>query len=399
MTERLPSFSAFPWYVSSTTFWVAGMSLQGMLIPWILLEVLDLSAQAFGVSRFLITVPPLVLLLIGGIWADRVDGKKLLLMLTMLAMVPPLLVGLMVDYVTLWTVIAFGMSLSFLQSLGDPARQAMVNRVTRIDIQRSIAIVTILPSLAGMGAIWLGGQQSMIGLNTAFYILMGSFAFSFISLFGLPALPAESRDTRGGLVSGFKVLLSLPLIRNLVGMHFVSAMFNAGAYAVVVPLIVTKVYEGNSELFALVLMVFTVGSTSSVFLLLLFMPLTWPGRVFAMLQITRALILVGLVFHPAQWLLLVLIGCWGLNMGVTATLVRTTMQELAPPEHRAQFLAVLLFSFMLSTSISPLVLGLIVELTHPFMGLIPGIPISLLLFFWAAKYSGLWGYRSVSMDR
>ena len=109
------------------------------------------------------------------------------------------------------------------------------------------------------------------------------------------------------------------------------------------------------------------------------------------MQITRALILVGLVFHPAQWLLLTLIGCWGLNMGVTSTLVRTTMQELAPPEHRAQFLAVLLFSFVLSTAISPLVLGFVVELTHPFVGLIPGIPISLLLFFWAARGSGLWG--------
>ena len=248
MTERLPSLSAFPWYVGSTTFWVAGMSLQGMLIPWILLEVLDLSAQAFGTSRFLMTVPPLALLLIGGVWADRVDGKKLLLMLTMFAMVPPLLVGLMTDYVTLWAVVAFGMSLSFLQALGDPARQAMINRVTRIDIQRSIAIVTILPSLAGMAAIWLGGQQSMIGLNTAFYILMGFFAFSCISLFGLPALPAEPRETRGGLlIPGFKALLSLPLIRNLVGMHFVSALFNAGAYAVVVPLIVTKVYGGDSE--------------------------------------------------------------------------------------------------------------------------------------------------------
>jgi hypothetical protein len=68
---------------------------------------------------------------------------------------------------------------------------------------------------------------------------------------------------------------------------------------------------------------------------------------------------------------------WGVNMGVTTTLVRTTVQELADPDHRAQILSMLLVSFMVTAPISSLVLGMLIEHTSPLHALLPGIVISL----------------------
>ena len=63
---------------------------------------------------------------------------------------------------------------------------------------------------------------------------------------------------------------------------------------------------------------------------------------------------------------------WGLNMGVTTTLVRTTVQELADGAHRAQILSVLLVSFMISAPLSSMLLGNLIAGYDPLTALIPG---------------------------
>ena len=98
--------------------------------------------------------------------------------------------------------------------------------------------------------------------------------------------------------------------------------------------------------------------------------------------------------QPSLWLFLLALVAWGTNMGITTTLVRTTVQELAPQAERAQILSILLLSFMVSSPISAILLGFLIEGTSPLTGLIPGMAISLLIFAIGSWKSGLWQYRS-----
>ena len=123
------------------------------------------------------------------------------------------------------------------------------------------------------------------------------------------------------------------------------------------------------------------------------MPLHRPGRLFLLMQITRALILVLLWLQPSTWLFYLGIFAWGLNMGVTTTMVRTTVQELAPATIRAQVLSVLLLSFLVSSPISSLLLGYLISVTSPPAALLPGIVVSAIVFVLGAGFSGLWQYR------
>ena len=84
--------------------------------------------------------------------------------------------------------------------------------------------------------------------------------------------------------------------------------------------------------------------------------------------------------QPSLWLFYMVMVAWGLNMGVTTTLVRTTVQELAPETYRAQILSVLLLSFVVSSPISSILLGLLIAETTPLAAMLPGIVISLLIF-------------------
>jgi predicted MFS family arabinose efflux permease len=161
-----------------------------------------------------------------------------------------------------------------------------------------------------------------------------------------------------------------------------------------VPFIVKDVYGGDAAFFSTVILVFTAGSIGSNVLLLRFMPLLRPGRLFILMQLTRVVILAVLWMRPSLWLFYVAIVAWGFNMGITTTLVRTTVQELAAEPHRAQILSILLLSVMISAPASSVLLGWLIAGYDPLTALAPGIVMSLLIFAFGSATQGLWCYEA-----
>ena len=396
-----PRRSALYWYLTSSSLSMAALSLQGLVITWILVGVLKESADVFGESRALISTAPLLIYLVGGIAGDRVDARRLLFVLTALTATIPVMLALAVDMLNVGLVIVFGASTALLGSLADPARQGIINRVSHIDIQRSIAIVTIVPSLVGIAAMSFGTRLEQFGLSSVLLILGLFYALAAVTTLGLPRLPATG-DRRESLVQGFKAVIEVPLIRRLFGMNFVSAIFNAGGYMVVMPYILFEHYAGGSipigddALLTAMFIAFTIGSTGSTIVLFLLMPLRQPGRIYIALQLFRILVIVGIWLQPPPWLFLFFVGLWGINMGITSTLVRSTIQELAPPDHRSKVLAFYLFTFTLSSILAAWILGYVVEWIGALNALLPGVLVSIGLFVYGYWWSTYWQYRSQS---
>ena len=371
------------------------MTLQGFLLQWLLVFHLEVEAMELGISRALVETPPLAMLLIAGVVADRVDGRRVLIALSIAACIPPLLMAGAADRASYWIVVAFGVVMALLQSATDPSRAAMMNRITRIDIQRTVTLTTVVTMAISLGAIWLGGRLETVGIGTVLALQAALFAVSAGAVTRLSPQPPGA-GVGLDLARGLRALWRLPLVRNVIAINFVSAMFNAGAYVVVLPLIVREVYAGDAAFLASMFIAFTIGSAGSNVVLLVLMPLRRPGRVFVVMQLTRLVILAALWAEPPAWAFFVLISCWGVNMGVTSTLARTTVQELAPGEHRAKILAILLASFMVAAPVSALILGFVVQVGGASGGLLPGVAVSLVIFLVARYSSGLWSFESPS---
>jgi predicted MFS family arabinose efflux permease len=390
--------SAFPWYLTSASLWVCGLSLQGFLITWMLVGILDTPADRVGYGRALIEIPGLFLLFAAGLLADRIDGRRLLLITHVAAAAPCLVIALAArtGLLSFWFVVAFGITVSSIMAVADPARQALLSRVTRSHIQRTVTIMTIVTSLVGLGGVWLGGQLDRIGLTTVLLVQAVLFAIGALPMWRLPTMPAATSPLRPDLLGGVKAVWRRPLIRSVILLNFFSSLFNAGAYIIAVPFIVKDVYGGDAGLFASVMIVFTAGSIGSNVILLRFMPLARPGRLFLLMQPSRVVILTLLWLQPPLWLFYAVILAWGLNMGVSTTLVRTTVQELASPELRGQILAVLLVSFLVAAPASSMVLGSMIAHFDPLSALLPGIVMSLAIFAIGFAVSGLWRYEAVT---
>jgi hypothetical protein len=206
------------------------------------------------------------------------------------------------------------------------------------------------------------------------------FAIGADAVRRLPPMPAAPSRGRPDLLGGIKATWRHPLIRSIVTLNFLSSLFNAGAYTIAIPYIVKDVYGGDAAMFSAIIMVFTAGSIGSNVIMLRFMPLLRPGRLFLLMQPTRVLIFVLLWFKPPIWLFY--------------TSMVATVQELAGREHRGQILSVLLVSFMISTPVSSIVLGKLIEGSDPLTALLPGIAMSLLIFVMGLVVSGLWRYEA-----
>ena len=374
---------------------MAGMSLYGFLFTWILVGILNRPASEAGMARFIAEMPPLALLLVGGLLGDRMNGRSFLIVMHLAMIVPPLVTALVYASGSLsyWWVVAFGVTTASLQALSDPARQATLSRVTPLDIQRSVTVMTVVTTGVGIFGFYLGGKLETLGLSEVLVMQAGLFLLGALAVRQLPDLPV-TKSHRPSLMEGLTATWQATLARNMIGLNFLSSLFNAGAYIIAIPYIAKEVYGGDAGFLATVMIVFTLGSVGSNVALFFFMPLLRPGRLFLHMQISRIVILGGLVLQPPLWLFYVLLFCWGLNMGITTTMVRTTVQELATVNYRAQILSVLLLSFMVSSPVSSYLLGHVIQAFSPLAALIPGIFFSVIIFVVGVRYSGLWNYET-----
>ena len=374
------------------------MSLQAFLFTWLLVGILEIPADEAALARSLAEFPPLLMLLLGGVIGDRVNGRSYLAAMHLLVCLPPLGMAMIfgLGLLSYWWVVLFGVLMAGVQALSDPARQSVLSRVARSDVQRAVTLMTITTSLVGIGGMAIGGRLEALGLAPVLVAQSALFLAGLAAVRRLPQLPVATGLKRPNFATGLGMAWSVRLARNVIGLNFLSSLFNAGAYIIVIPFIVKEVYLGGAAMFSWVMIVFTLGSIGSNVALLAVMPLRHPGRMFLIMQLTRVLILLLILAQPNLWLFYAGLFAWGVNVGVTTTLVRSTVQELAPPAGRAQILSVLLLSFMVAAPASAILLGLVIEHFDPLAGLLPGVFVSLLIFTLGITRSGLWTYQSAA---
>jgi hypothetical protein len=186
------------------------------------------------------------------------------------------------------------------------------------------------------------------------------------------------------------------LARDIVGLNFLSSFFNAGAWMVAIPFIISRIYAGDALLLANITVVFYFGSLIANFGLLKFMPLLRPGRLYLIMQVSRVLVLYLIWIEPSiEWFYLAS-AYWGFNMGVTTTMSRLMIQEIAEPAFRSRLMSVFTLGLMSATPMGSVVLGFVIGLFGELNAMIPGMIASLIIFYLGYRFSDIWHYESPS---
>lgn len=380
---------------------MGSFSIQQLLVIWILVGILGESPERVGLAQMLIGIPGLIFMLWGGAIGDRVDGRKLLILVHFLSAVPPLVLAFASfnGLVGFWLLITVSLAANLLNSTSNPARNTILNAVAGNKLQFAISLSTGIGSIASMAGTKVAGELDTLGLENVLYLQAAMFVLGGVFMAKLlPMPPPETQDNRkassGTIRDGLAHVWEFKLARDLIGLNSLSSFFNAGAWMVAVPFIITRVYEGDAVLLANMTVTFYFGSLVATFGLLRFMPLRMPGRLYLIMQLSRIPVLVLIWIEPDIGFIWLAVTFWGFNMGITTTMSRLMVQEFARPEYRARVMSIFTLGMMSAVPVGSLVLGFIIGHWGPLDALVPGMIASILIFCYGYLNTEIWKYQS-----
>lgn len=383
---------------------MVAFSLQSILVTWILVGILRESPERVGLAQMLIGVPGLVFMLWGGVIGDKVDGRKLLLITQFLCIIPVLALALanQLDMLGYWVLIVTALVISLLNAASNPVRNTILNHLAASRLQFAIGLTTGIGLIATIVGTKLGGEIKRLGLENILYIQVLVFAAcGLVTLKLQPAPPVEDsteskskKSTFQNIGAGLRHIWELRLARDLIILNTISSFFNAGAWMVAIPFIVTGVYGGDALFFANLTIVFYFGSIVSNFALLKFMPILRPGKLYLIMQLTRILILLTIWVQPDTWVFYLASLFWGANMGITTVTSRTIVQEFPTAQYRSRVMSVFTLGMMSAAPVGSLILGQVIGIWGPLNALIPGVIASALIFGWGYYSRAIWKYES-----
>lgn len=177
-----------------------GTWMQIVAQGWLIYR-LSHSATLLALDQFLGGIPIFLFSLVGGVFADRVERRKILLgsQYLQLASAATLTILVVTGSVHVWEILCLSCVSGFAQAFGGPAYQALIpNLVDREDMPNAIALnsiqfnlaVTIGPALAGQ-VLAKYGEAWCFGLNTVSF-LAPIIALSIITTRFLPQKTTDS---------------------------------------------------------------------------------------------------------------------------------------------------------------------------------------------------------------
>jgi MFS family permease len=344
-----------------------GTWMQRVAQDWLVLTILTHhSAEAVGITTGLQFLPMLLLAPYGGLIADRMP-KRILLMATQLTMgLLALGLGLLVvtDVVQLWMVYGFALLLGVATALDNPARQTFVSEmVPREHLSNAVGLNSatfnaariVGPGVAGLLIAW-------VGTGPVFLINAASFAAVLISLSRmrtreLRVTPRVPR-AKGQLTDGLRYVWHRPDIMLILVIVFAVGTFGMN-FQMTTAFVATSTFHKGAGEYGLLGSIMAIGSLAGALLsarreqprLRYVVGAALGFGVFATLA-------AAMPTYPLFALMLIPTGLFALTMMTSAN---ATVQMSVDPAMRGRVMALYMAIFLGGTPIGAPIVGWVGE--------------------------------------
>jgi len=282
LTTRLPAgLSAFR-HRNYRLFWggmavsLIGTWMQQVGQAWLVLELTN-DPFALGIVAAAQFTPVLFLGLFGGIVADAVSKRRLLVITQVIAGGLALLLGVLVvaGVVEVWHVFVLALGLGVVNSFDMPARQSfVVEMVGRPDVPNAVALNSAVFNLTRIiGPAVAGITIATIGLEPLFFVNAASYLAVVVGLIMMRpnelvspsarvVIERNFRSVGDRLVEGLRYTRREPSIFLAISVLGVVATF-ALNFQVLIPVLARDVLGGNADTFGFLMAAAGVGSLVS----------------------------------------------------------------------------------------------------------------------------------------
>jgi MFS family permease len=248
---------------------LTGTWMQHLAQAWLMYRLTG-SSLMLGLVGAAGLLPNLLFSLWGGVLADRLPRRTLLIAAQSLALLQALVLGVLTlgGWVTPAQLIALAFLLGVVQAFEMPARQSFVSQlVPREDLPNAVALNSSLLHLARfIGPAIAGPLVAWMGEGPVFLLNGASFVAVLVALAAmrLPVRPGEGREEEvtgsgGGLIAGLHYVRAHPTIRAALGMVAVTSLLGSSA-VVLMPVFAAEIFGSGAKSLGWLLSALGVGS-------------------------------------------------------------------------------------------------------------------------------------------
>jgi MFS family permease len=342
-----------------------GTWMQTVALSWLVLELTG-SGTALGLVTALERLPVLLVAPYGGVVADRVDKRRLLVLVQAMMASLALALGLLTvsGVVAFWHVCVLGLLLGLSNAFENPARQAFIlEMVGPEDLRNAVALNSVIAAAArAVGPAVAGVLIAVTGTGVCFLVNAGTFVGVIYALLAMERATLRTTDAapraRGQLREGLRYVARTPSLRvPLLMMAFVGML--TYEWQVVLPVVARDVFQGDASTYGWMTSAMGVGAVVGGLLLAGrgstgLLPLTQHAAVFGIVILVAA-VAPGL---PLMLGALTLVGAASVAFLAVAN---STLQLACHAEMRGRVMALFAVAFLGTTPIGGPIAGAVSE--------------------------------------
>lgn len=360
------------WWTASVVA-ATGVGIQVVTVPLFVTARVSEDRRALAIAAALIcqTLPATVLVLFGGVIADRVERRRILVRTYAVAATVSLLYVFLSagDIRHVWPVFILGAVVGAAGAFAQPARQSMVPQMLgQAQLQNGIIMGTVafMASAHFVGPMLGGLVADGAGLTAGFgleviLLTAGAIVFSRIAT-DTPAPTGHS--IRKDLAEGLRYARGSPAILGLLFLATLPPLFFIGPLSVTVVLMVQDVFAARDAFVGIFMGCFGAGVFAGSILMTL-KPLPRRGLLLSTSVIWGGLIFVAYGLSNSIPLAMAALVAWGLGAALFINLVASLLQETAAKEMMGRVMSMNALAFSVAGPIGLAQAGILTSLLGP----------------------------------
>lgn len=343
-----------------------GTWIQNIALGWLVYRLTD-SAVWLGIIGFSGQIPALFLTPFAGVYADRLNRQKVLIVAQIVPMVLAFAMGALIlsNSVQVWHIVVMALLNGVVNAIDNPFRHAFVLEMVgdKDLLQNSVALNSTLYNSARFIGPMVGGFLiAWVGEGICFLINGVSFLAVLMSLFAMRVEPSNLHREHGSvlfeLVEGAKYAFGFKPIRYLLLLIIATGFFGL-PFQVFLPVFAKDILGGNSQLLG-----FLTGSLGAGALLGAIYLASRKGvkQLPKLIMATAIVFAIGLMsfsFSNYIPLSLFILFFTGFGMIVQYASTNTLLQTIVDEDKRGRIMALYSMSFLGVTPVGSLLLGTI----------------------------------------
>ncbi len=340
---------------------VAGTWMQSVAQSFLVLDLTHSGTQ-LGLTSAARFLPMFLFGPIGGVFADRMDRKRVLYLTQSLSglLAAVFAVTVATHSIRLWIVYLLAIALGFVNVFDNPARQSFISEmVSAEDLPNAVTLNSVAMNMARVFGAALGGViAAAIGLALCFACNALSFAAVLVSLaamrtselFPAKRVTRQKRQVREGL----RYVRSTPeLLIPLVMIAVIGTL--AWEFQVSLPLMASKVFHGGAASYGV--MASVMGGGAVVGGLISAARSRPRARALCLAAVGWGIAILAAAVAPSMALELAALVFVGYGSITFNSLAKTTLQLAAKPEMRGRVMALWALAWLGSTPIGGPIVG------------------------------------------